>query len=214
MLEPRILTIDGASGACSAGVVYLGRTCAQGCDVTQRDHAARLPRLVAEALANAGPGAIGLVAVTVGPGSFTGLRAALALGHGLAAGWGCPIVGVTVPEALGHEVGEMVPGCSVWVAMHSRPGRVFLAHCGKIETCALDDLPRLHGNPVMTGNAAWQVSDRLEARGETVQVVPLQAAQPVAIAAVAVQRLAGTRSALPAQPLYVDAPRVMLPVGL
>ncbi len=214
MPEPRILTIDSASGACSAGVVYLGCACAQSQEIMPRGPAARLPGLVAEALARAGAGAIGIVAVTVGPGSFTGLRAALALAHGLAAGWGCPIVGVTVPEALDQEVRAMVPGRPVWVAMQSRPGRVFLAHCGKIESCALDDLPRLPGDPVVTGNAAGQVADRLGARGETIQVVPLQAAQPVAIAMVALQRRAGTRSALLAQPLYVDAPRVVLPVGL
>ena len=41
-----------------------------------------------------------LVAVTVGPGSFTGIRAALALAHGLALAAGVPVIGVTVGEAL------------------------------------------------------------------------------------------------------------------
>lgn len=40
------------------------------------------------------------VVAVVGPGSFTGLRASLALASGLAAGWGCPTVGVTLGDAL------------------------------------------------------------------------------------------------------------------
>ncbi|WP_245642324.1 tRNA threonylcarbamoyladenosine biosynthesis protein TsaB [Neokomagataea thailandica] len=40
------------------------------------------------------------VVAVVGPGSFTGLRASLALASGYAAGWGCPTLGVTLGAAL------------------------------------------------------------------------------------------------------------------
>ena len=45
-----------------------------------------------------------LIAVTVGPGSFTGIRAGLALAHGIALAAGVPIVGVTVGEALADSL--------------------------------------------------------------------------------------------------------------
>ena len=51
-------------------------------------------------MAEAGGGGCDAVAVTVGPGGFTGLRAAIALARGFALGWGVPCLGVTLGEAF------------------------------------------------------------------------------------------------------------------
>jgi tRNA threonylcarbamoyladenosine biosynthesis protein TsaB len=187
---------------CAAGVVQRGEVWRARAEQRPHGQAAHLPVLTAEVLAGAGP--IGLIAVTVGPGSFTGLRAALSLAHGLAAGWACPIVGVTVPEAMAW--GLEMPGRDLWVALHSRPGRVFLARGTVIESLPLDDLPLPNAPPWVTGNAADQVVESLRRRGVTAEHHPASAATPTAIAAIALARHAGRLPPLPAQPLYIDAP--------
>jgi len=213
----RILAIDSALGACSAGVFENGQSCAEASERLQRGQAACLPALVAEVLAAAGPDPIGLVAVTIGPGSFTGLRAGLALAHGLAAGWGCPIVGVGIAEALARQVapdratGTVAP--PIWVALHSRPGRVFLARDDTLASHQLDALPQVTGLPILTGNAAAAVAERLRDRGDQVDLRTADLPSPACIAVIALQRYRGERPALPAQPLYIDAPEAKRPAA-
>ena len=43
------------------------------------------------------------VAVSIGPGSFTGLRIGLATAKGLSFAWNVPIVGVTTPISLAYN---------------------------------------------------------------------------------------------------------------
>ncbi|HJS85247.1 MAG TPA: tRNA (adenosine(37)-N6)-threonylcarbamoyltransferase complex dimerization subunit type 1 TsaB, partial [Acetobacteraceae bacterium] len=96
-----VLTLDCALARVSAAV--LDDECVLAADLRDTARGAGLLAGMAGAvLAEAGVAAVslGLVAVTLGPGSFTGIRAALALGHGIGLGAGIPVVGVTVPEAL------------------------------------------------------------------------------------------------------------------
>ena len=82
--------------------------------------------------------------MTVGPGSFTGIRAGLALAHGIALAAGVPVVGVTVGEALADSLpylGER----QLWVAIDSRRGRVFLERDDTVVATPLDALPTPDG---------------------------------------------------------------------
>lgn len=72
------------------------------------------------AAAGVGAGAIDLVAVTVGPGSFTGLRVGIAFAKGFALAIGVPCAGVGTLAALG--LGE--EPCTA--AIDAGRGRVFL----------------------------------------------------------------------------------------
>lgn len=164
-----------------------------------RGSAGLLPAMAAEVLAEAGITASGLemVAVTVGPGGFTGLRAALSLAHGIGLAAGIPVVGVTVGEALW----EPVPGRALWVAVDSRRGRVFLERDGAVRSVALDGLPDPAGLVALAGDAAPAVAGALQARGHDVLLLGARHPTPLVIAAAA-RRGPGR----PAQPLYVDPP--------
>ncbi len=149
----------------------------------------------------------GAVAVGVGPGSFTGLRAAASLGQGLAQGWSVPCVGVAAAEALAAVTGD-IPGRALWVALAARPGHVYLIRGTDPAVVAFADLPRPDGPVAIAGNAAPVTAAWLAARGADVMLTPARETSAEAIAAIARERLAGTRAPLPPLPLYGEAPRV------
>jgi tRNA threonylcarbamoyladenosine biosynthesis protein TsaB len=190
------------------GVVLAERAAAGG-----RGQAASLAPMLATVLAEAAVPASDLdgIAVTVGPGSFTGLRAALALAHGLALATGRPLVGVTVAEALAMAL--PASDRAVWCAIDSRRGRVFLDIGGATQSVALDALPHAAAPVTVTGDAAALVAARLAARGDDVLLSDARLPRAADVARVGAQRLAGGLPPMAAQPLYVDLPEARLPAG-
>ena len=157
--------------------------------------------------ADIAPGSIAIIAVTAGPGSFTGIRAALSLAHGIGMVAGAPVVGVTVGEALALSDAGCVAGRrELWVAVDSRRGRVFLDRAGQVATVALDALPDPSGPVCLAGDAAIAVASRLAARGADVMLLAARVPTPAGIAAAAQRRTAAGPDARPTQPLYVDPP--------
>lgn len=102
-----VLAIDTAGTGCFAALydsdkdIVLG---AAGADIG-RGHAERLMEFVDAALEAAGIDlpAIDRVAVTIGPGSFTGIRVGVAAARGLALALGVPAVGVSTLAALAAD---------------------------------------------------------------------------------------------------------------
>lgn len=198
-----VLTLDAALPGCSAGVVRDGVALSARLADGARGNLAALPAMAAAVLEEAGvpAAALSLIAVTVGPGSFTGLRAALALAHGIGLAAGVPVAGVTVGEAL-FDPGD--PRLQ-WAAVDTRRGRVFLEQDGEVRPATLDALPTPSGPLVVGGDAAAAVADRLRALGFDVMLGPVLPA-PVGIALAALRRAAAGLPVRPAQPLYVDPP--------
>jgi len=210
----RILTLDAALAQCAAGLVVDTVLHAARQADALRGHAALLPTLAEAVLAEAGLAAaeLDLIAVTIGPGSFTGIRAGLALAHGLALGADIPVIGVTVGEALADALPRL-GARKLWVAIDSRRGRVFLERDGAVESVALEALPAPEGPVAIAGDAAATVAAWLAAREADVMLTNARLPTSRHIAMVAIARHVGRLPALAAQPLYVDPPEAKLPAG-
>ena len=246
----RILTLDAALGACSAAVVEDGVLGAHAMRAAAQGQAGALAAMAASVLdraraahvesptesrtgspAGAGEPAaapcagLDAVAVTVGPGSFTGIRAALALAHGIALAAEIPVIGVSVGEALAAAL-TVPDGWTLWSAIDSRRGRVFLecagggapasspgatAPEGGVIGAALDALPPLGPKVALAGDAAVMVAAYLAARGTEVMLTDARRPSPLGIALAAAARRAGRLPPREALPLYVDPPAVKLP---
>ena len=99
------LVIDTSLNACGLGL-FDGETCLF--DITEgmtRGQQERLPVMALEALQASGlkPKNLDLIAVTLGPGSFTGVRVGLSFAKGLGTGAGVPLKGIGTLEALCHH---------------------------------------------------------------------------------------------------------------
>lgn len=101
----RVMVIDTALGLCTAGVFEVEgdvvRTLGLRSELMIKGHSERLGGLARDAAADAGGfDAIDRIGVTVGPGSFTGLRVGLAFAQGLGAALDRPVVGVSTLDVL------------------------------------------------------------------------------------------------------------------
>lgn len=210
----RILALDSAVGRCSATIVMDGVVLAGYQQDVARGHAGLLPVMVRDCLRHTGlePGECDAIAVTVGPGSFTGIRGGLALAQGLGLASGRPVIGVTVGEALADSLPQ-IGGRSLWCATTSRVGRVFLEIGDDVLSCAVTDLPDPQGRVAIAGSAAPDIASRLAARGINVMLTDARLPSGRHIAEVAQRRLQGSIRHLPAEPIYVDPPEAKLPGG-
>ncbi len=98
----KILAIDTACSACSVGVLTAEGVIAARSELMMRGHAESLMPMVRSVLADAECefSDVSLIAVTVGPGSFTGIRTGLAAARGLGVALGVQVSGVTTLEAI------------------------------------------------------------------------------------------------------------------
>jgi tRNA threonylcarbamoyladenosine biosynthesis protein TsaB len=207
----RVLALDAALAGCSVAIVVDGAVVAMQAAANARGAAAALPGMVRGAM-DAASGTPDMIAASVGPGSFTGIRAALSVAHGLALGFGLPLVGVSVAEAMAEMAGDL--GRPLWVVLDNRRGRVFLDRAGALSAVAMDALPSPSGPVAIAGDAADAVAARLAARGWDVLLTAIRQVDAAAIARVAVRRLRGELPALAAVPLYVDPPEARPAAGL
>jgi tRNA threonylcarbamoyl adenosine modification protein YeaZ len=93
-----LLVIDTCFNACSAALYddAAGRVIASGYEAMERGHAEALGPMVERLFIDAGlkPGQLSRIAVTHGPGTFTGLRIGLSFAKGMALALDIPLVGI------------------------------------------------------------------------------------------------------------------------
>ncbi len=147
-----------------------------GSDGSPRHSTALLAEVERAAAAAGGWGAVDLIAVGLGPGSFVGIRIAIATARGLAASTGLPVTGVCTLDALGRAVGEAVSPDRVCLAvLDARRGEAFAAlyaadgsrlwepFVAKPEELA-DRVGALPQPPLAAGSGAVRFRDELASR--------------------------------------------------
>lgn len=174
-----------------------------------------LPGLLADCVAEAKLAvesmAVQAVAVTIGPGSFTGLRTAIAMAQGYAAAAHIPLYGVTVDEAFAMAFPLLQR--PLWVAIRARRGRIFIIRDGVAHGFADAAIPFTRGPVAVAGNAANEVAARLAAAGGDVILTNARAIEPGWVANAARARLAAGLAPHAVLPVYVDPPEAKLPAG-
>lgn len=184
-----LLAIDTAARLCAACVFDTDGSRERGRAVLDlgKGHAEHLMEVIGEALRQAGLdyADLGMIAVCVGPGSFTGVRVGVAAARGLALALKVPVVGVTSIEALAAEARADHPGAEILVLLDAGRGGFFAARYdatgAETEPPALLTLAEAgeiagQGSPVLVGSGAEGVcpaaglEDRIAARETTADI--------------------------------------------
>jgi len=174
-----ILAIDTALDACAAAVLDTGpgRLIAQASQAMKRGHAEALMPLIAGVMRDAGLpfAALDRIAVTTGPGSFTGLRVGLSAARGIALAAGKPAVGLTTLSAYAAPLIALDSSKPVAAAIDARHDHVYLQVFGpggrtlvapglvsivKASSVCGSGEPRLVGNAARLLAAAWPEDER------------------------------------------------------
>ena len=218
----KILALDAAGSACSAAVWREGAVVACCFEAMARGQSERLVPMVETVMAEAGLAyqALDAIAVTRGPGGFTGVRIGLATARGLALASGRPVIGLDCFEAVAAGVSEAErAGRGLLVLLDAkraevyarleRAGEVGEALCLKPEALAAR-LPRIP--LLLAGDAVAQAEPALRAAGYDLR----PASAPGHVDAARVAELAAARGlpgpdSAPPQPLYLRPPDVTLP---
>lgn len=214
----KVLVIDTALGACTAAVYDGDRCLAVRSDPMAKGHQERLGGLVQAVASEAGGFAsLDRIGVTVGPGSFTGLRVGLAFAQGLGAALGRPVVGISTLAALAWS--DEKRGATAAV-IDARRGQVYIqtfvdgAATREPEALSIADAGALLaqagvGWRLVGSGAALVQRDEEGLSG----AAPSAADNPTAAGLAALTIAADPATALP-RPLYLRAPDATPPTRL
>ncbi len=231
----RVLVVDTALGLCTAGVFEIaedGSATVLGLrsEAMIKGHQERLAGMVRDAVGEAGglkAGGLGAggfdgldrIGVTVGPGSFTGLRVGLAFAQGLGAALDRPVVGVSALDALAasdRTVSERAAPATA-ALIDARRGQVYArfwrdgAPQGPAEALSLDAarerIAALGAGVRLVGSGAALLAEAFP----EAPVVDLAGPSPEALARLTA---AADPAASPPRPLYLRAPDATPPSRL
>jgi tRNA threonylcarbamoyladenosine biosynthesis protein TsaB len=217
----RILALDSSGSGCSVAVLSGERLLGHESAPMHRGQAEHLVPMIARVMLGAGLGfnALDLVAVTLGPGAFTGVRIGIATAQGLALAAGLPALGLGSFETVAAAVpAALLAGRSLLVAIESRREELYLqafdgtrAPLGTGALVAAADwrgfVPT--GPLVLAGDGAVRLGPALPGR-DIVRGPGSGSADAVALARLAALRWCQGLRTERLDPLYLHAPDVTL----
>lgn len=220
----KVLAFDSSGSGCAAAVLSGERVLAHESVAMLRGQAEHLVPMIARVMTASGVGfgALDLIAVTLGPGAFTGVRIGIATAQGLALATGVPALGLGSFEAVAAAVPDAsLAGRALLVALESRREELFLQafHSRRTPISAGALVAAAHwgtaapaGPLVLAGDGAERLGSAFEDRD--IAMAPESGAiDPVALARLAAERWrAGARSER-LEPRYLHAPDVTLAKG-
>ena len=166
-----ILNIDTAVESASVCLATQAKSLQFAINSNQRDHASWLHTTIQKIISNTGLNLkeIEAVAVTIGPGSYTGLRVGLSAAKGLCFGLNIPLIAVNTLEMMAHAV-KKDEADFICPLIDARRMEVFMAVYNKnlqeiIKPCALIIEPGSFdsllgsGKILFSGNGSKKLTD-------------------------------------------------------
>lgn len=206
-----LLAIDTALEACSVGVAIDGRPPVLRSETIGRGHAERLFAMMADAMAEAGMAfdRLDRIAVTTGPGSFTGIRVGIAAARGIALVVGCPVVGIGTLALFAAAARDRAGPRPVLAVLDARRDEIYAQAFDAdgaplfepFAGSAVDVAAHATADMMLAGSGAGLVA---AAMAEPARIVPVAAVPDIS----ALLRLgrAAPPPAGPPRPLYLRAP--------
>lgn len=213
---PTLLAFDAAGAGCAAVLWRAERVAARRADPETRAQAERLVPLLDALLTDAGVtyDALDAVAVTTGPGGFTGVRLGLAAARGLALALDIPTVGISVFEAIAAAATHETPsGASLAVLVDARRADLHVqvsdaegTPAGTPFAALPADLDRLlpAGPLCLAGDGAARAAPALAAAGRRLHLAAATHTDPAWVARLAAGRI--DPATPPPRPLYLRPP--------
>jgi len=221
MNDRMVLAIDTSFGPVSAALANAAGdiVASFAADNAPGTQAETLPPRVAEMFASAGVpfGRVSRIAVTVGPGAFTGVRVGLAFAKGLRLATGAVVLGFTTLECLAAQAARMYPGHDVAVAIDAKRGEVYLqlfdrslvplTEAALFPVAAAEDIVRRESTEpaVLTGSGAALLAAALGGRAKIQTIARIDAHL------LARRTIEADPARYPASAAYLRAPDARLP---
>lgn len=220
-----ILALDAAGGACSAALWADGAVVQRRWEAMERGHAEALMPMAHEVVADTGFRGLDLVAVSVGPGGYTGLRIAIAAARGLGLALGIPAMGVgslDVHRHLARQGGVTGP---MAVLLETKRADFYVQIFGGeddprmapsvSDRTAIEQQLLAHGATTLVGDAVERFVGQTTDPPSDRLVEKVQAADAVAVAALAARAFSQTEAEdiTPPRPMYLRAPDTSPPAA-
>jgi tRNA threonylcarbamoyl adenosine modification protein YeaZ len=157
----RTLVIETATEACSAALFEGGELVAGAYEVLGRGHAERLVPMIAEL---PGKGRAERIAVSLGPGSFTGVRIGVAAARALGLAWQAQVLGYPTLALVAAMARQTHPG-PVTACMAGGHGEWFVQDFGadglpedKAVSLPPEEAKKRDRHPVIAGSRAAELA--------------------------------------------------------
>lgn len=165
----RVLGIETATQVCGVALCRGEQLLAESRLNIKNVHSEKLTRLISELAAQAGFDlkALDGIAVSIGPGSFTGLRIGLSVAKGLAFALERPLLAVSTLEALAAQAPTTEGAvCAViasrkdevFAAVFERRGGAVVRRTKDMALALADLLQHVSGSALVVGNGAYLVA--------------------------------------------------------